>query len=334
MRHHFLLAAGIALFLIALSPAAAAARIVLIPPSFRVGPVRANAGDGLLVRFKDVPSGCGLALCQSATDTVTVQITKMPSINFLLNTGCSFGPFAHGCGYFETRWDAYLNVQVEGDYVFSMQVDDGGSVAIGDSTILALDGGHWFENVVSDTIRFVISGSYPLRAYYNDCQPCCRGFRLGAMGPPGSGMMAFTPGFNFNSDLGPCCTYGSNGPGASLVPATLFFSTPPTVSVAPPAGDTRGSAILDCRASPNPFHRATLLAVELAREQQVWVEVFDASGRRVATLASGERYPAGTARWPWSPGWGDGAARTSGTYFYRVRTADGSQASGRLVAVY
>ncbi len=333
MRHHWMLSAAIALALVALDATAAAARVIPIPPAFRVGPAREESGDGLLVRFKDVAGGCGLALCAAATDTVTVQVTTVPNINFLLNTGCTFGPFNHGCGYFETRWDAYLSVRVAGDYVFSMQVDDGASVAIGDSTILRLDGGHWFENVTSDTVRFAYAGSYPLRAYYNDCQPCCRGFRLGGMGPSGSGMMAFTPGFNFNSDLGPCCTYGSNGPGASLVPAALFFTAAPTVSVGPSGEPGGPRTILDCRASPNPFHGATLLAVELARGQRVWVEVFDASGRRVVALANGERYEAGTARWPWSPGWGE-RARVSTTYFYRVRTEDGSRAGGRLVEIH
>jgi len=214
-------------------PGPAAARIIDIPASFRAGPPRGSGGDGLAVRFKDVDGGCSIALIKSATDTVTVQTTTMSNVNFLLNQGCTFGPFNHGCGYFETRWDSYLDIRAAGDYVFSMQVDDQAEVAIGDSTVLFLEGGHWFENVTSDTVRFTTTGSYPLRIYYADCQPCCRGFRLGGMGPAGSDMMTFTEGFDFDTDLGPCCTFGTNGPGASIIPADLFFLSPPNVAVEP-----------------------------------------------------------------------------------------------------
>ncbi|MEO5989009.1 MAG: T9SS type A sorting domain-containing protein, partial [Candidatus Eisenbacteria bacterium] len=185
----------------------------------------------------------------------------------------------------------------------------------------------------SDTVRFESSGSYPLRAYYADCQPCCRGFRLGGMGPAGSGMMAFTTGFNFNNDLGPCCTFGSNGPGLSLVPSALFFRSAPTVSV-PGADSKPGSGtILRCWASPNPAQGRVVLALELAREQPVWAEIFDAAGRRVASLADGAVRPAGVVSWGWSPQAGALAQRASGTYFYRVRTGDGASASGMIVTV-
>lgn len=174
---------------------------------------------------------------------------------------------------------------------------------------------------------------YPFRVYYFDCPTCCRGVRFGGMGPSGSGMMAFTDGFDFNADLGPCCTYGTNGPGVSLVPPELFFRSAPTVSVdAGPAVSTPG-AILRCWASPNPGHGTVVLAVELARDQRVWADVFDASGRRVATLAAGDLRTRGLARWAWSPQWSRPGLSSSGTYFYRVRTEDGASASGSVVIV-
>lgn len=224
-------------------------------------------------------------------------------------------------------------MKAPGDYVFSIQVDEGATVAIGDSTILWLDGGHWFEIVTSDTVRFEYAGSYPLRAYYGDCQPCCLGFRLGGMGPPGSGLMAFTPGFDFNADLGPCCTYSTNGPGISLVPAALFFLDPPTVSVGPGDDTPARRTLISVSASPNPFRTGTAVAVELARTQSVWAAVYDAAGREMATLAAGERRAAGVARWVWSPDWSGAGRATSGVYFFRVRTEDGATASGRLVAI-
>jgi len=73
-----------------------------------------------------------------------------------------------------------------------------------------------------------------------------------------------------------------------------------------------------------------LLSVELAREQSLWVEVFDASGRRVGTLVDGGRYAPGVVSWPWSPQWSDPSRPASGAYFYRVRNEDGGSASGRF----
>jgi len=310
------------------------ANIVQVPPGFRVSPPRGDDGDGLYVRYKDVPTdaGCSLAFCAEATDTVTVQVITMPNINYLLNTGCTFGPYNFGCDYFETRWDSFINIKVPGDYRFAIQSDDGGSIAFGDTTILALDGGHWFDNATSDTIRFAVPGLYPFRAYYFDCPVCCRGFRFGGMGPAGSGMMPFTPGFDFNADLGPCCSFGSNGPGLSVVPPELFFRTLPTVSVNDGAGVTAGT-ILRCWASPNPAHSSTVLAVELAKGQRVWAELFDASGRRVSTLANGERQSQGLTRWSWSPTSSQPGRSSNGIYFYRVRTEDGSTTSGSVVIV-
>lgn len=321
------------LVLLALLVCAAPARILTIPATTRVGGPRSESGDGLLVRYKDVPygAGCSILFCKTATDSVTLpaSMTTMANVNYLLNTGTLFGPFNFGGDYFETRWDSWINIKAAGDYVFSIQVDDGAQVTISDSLIVQLDGGNWFQNATSDTIRFEYPGLYRFRAYFFDCPVCCRGFRLGAMGPAGSGMMTWTPGFNFNADLGPCCSYGGNGPGLSVVPGALFFRTMPTSDVAPAAGGAAG-ALFDGWTSPNPAHGTVLFTVELGRDQRVWVDVFDATGRRVAALADGERRNAGTASWPWTP---MGGRAASGTYFWRARGEDGSSVSGRVVVV-
>jgi len=324
---------GAAVMLSAIVSCPAAADVLEIPASFSVGPPRGSGGDGLTMRFKDNSNECSLLSCQAATDTITVNTTTMPNVNFLLNQNCSIGPFYHACGYFWTRWDSYLDIRTPGDYMFSMQVDDQGEVAIGDSTILKLDGSHWYANVTSDTIRFSVAGSYPVRMYYADCQPCCRGFRLGGMGPEGSDMMAFTEGFDFNADLGPCCTYGGNGPGLSVIPADLFFLSPTNVGVDPGALEGTGGSIVRAWTSPNPSRGTVRLAVELAREQRLWVEVFDAAGRRLDTLAGGTRFDPGVARWSWSPVTQRVSGPASGTFFYRVRSEDGSLASGRFTSL-
>jgi hypothetical protein len=332
-------ASGLALCVLAaalmcLLPSTVSAGVISIPASFRTGPPQGGNGDGLTVRFKDVTdAACGLVLCRAATDTVTVQVTTMADVNFPLNQGSAFGPFFHGGGYFQTRWDSYLDIRAAGDYVFSMQVDDQATITIGETTILFLDGAHWYENVTSDTVRFESSGSYPLRAYYADCQPCCRGFRLGGMGPDGSAMMPFTPGFDFNNDLGPCCTFGSNGPAVSVVPAALFFRAPPTVSVGPPLSGPGAGTIVRSWVTPNPTTGRIVLRLELARPERVWAEIFDATGRRIASLADGATHPAGIVSYPWSPEGSRADRATSGVYFYRVRTGDGSAAAGIIVTV-
>lgn len=119
---------GLAVAVLALMAGGGAnARVIPIPVDSRVGPPRSDPADGLDVRFRDVGlnEGCTLAFCAAATDTVTVQITTMPNINYLLNTGSTFGPFNFGGSFFETRWDSYLDIKTAGDYIFSMQVDDG-----------------------------------------------------------------------------------------------------------------------------------------------------------------------------------------------------------------
>jgi hypothetical protein len=322
-------AIGLSAALMVLLAPLAGARVIEIPAAFRVGPPQGTTGNGLTMRFKDLTSGCGIALCKSAADTVTVQVTTFPSVNFLLNQGTTIGGFNHGGGYFATRWDTYFDIRVPGDYVFAMQVDDNAEVAIGDSVVLQRDGGNWFANTTSDTVRFAYAGSYPLRAYYADCQPCCRGFRLGGMGPAGSGLMAFNAAFDFNADLGPCCTTGTNGPGVSLVPGALFFRSPPTVSVDPAPSAGANDSILRCWAGPNPARGAVQLSLDLARGQRVWAEVFDAAGRHTATLAAGEHMPAGVVRWPWVRP----ASSASGTLFFRVRTEDGSTATVRVAVI-
>jgi hypothetical protein len=223
-------------------------------------------------------------------------------------------------------------VKVAGDYVCSLQVDDGASVAIADSLLLAVDGGNWFANATSDTVWFAAPGLYPFRAYFYDCPPCCRGFRFGGMGPAGSGLMTFTPGFDFNTDLGPCRTFGNNGPGASLVPGALFFSALPTSDVAPDAGEAGPRTLMNVAASPNPAHGTVRLSAELARPQRVWAEVYDTNGRRVAVPANGTPCLAGTVSWAWTP-LQRAHAPGGSAYFYRLRTDDGSRAGGRITIV-
>jgi len=77
---------------------------------------------------------------------------------------------------------------------------------------------------------------------------------------------------------------------------------------------------------PNPFAGATAIEVRLPRAGRLSAAVYDVTGRRVATLADGER-PAGTHTLRWDAG---GVA--PGVYVVRVEAA-GEVRTRRAVVV-
>jgi hypothetical protein len=83
-------------------------------------------------------------------------------------------------------------------------------------------------------------------------------------------------------------------------------------------------------ARPNPFAGETRFSVLLTRDSDLEVAVFDLAGRRVATLFRG-RAEAGTREFTWRRTRDNGAAVSSGVYFYRA--VAGGSSSGRKVLV-
>ncbi len=75
---------------------------------------------------------------------------------------------------------------------------------------------------------------------------------------------------------------------------------------------------------PNPFNPTTTISFALPEAGDVLVEVFDVTGRRMATLVNGE-YAAGTHTVEWNA-----HQAPSGVYFYAVRAGD-FQATRRMV---
>jgi hypothetical protein len=75
---------------------------------------------------------------------------------------------------------------------------------------------------------------------------------------------------------------------------------------APPAGFALG------RNFPNPFNPSTRISYTLPAEAFVNLTVFDALGRKVATLVKGRMAP-GTHTAEWRP-----SSASSGVYFYRI----------------
>jgi hypothetical protein len=91
-----------------------------------------------------------------------------------------------------------------------------------------------------------------------------------------------------------------------------------------PAGVAHLSA-----ARPHPARAETRFELTLARPGAVRVEAFDASGRRVATLAAGDR-PAGGVMLHWRFDGPDGSPLPPGLYLVRAR-GEGFDEVGRVV---
>lgn len=83
--------------------------------------------------------------------------------------------------------------------------------------------------------------------------------------------------------------------------------------------------------APNPAHGRVALALRLAREDDVRVDVFDASGRLVRELWRG-RLPAGEARLAWDGRDGDGRPVAAGLYLLHA-AAGGGSARARVAIV-
>ena len=83
---------------------------------------------------------------------------------------------------------------------------------------------------------------------------------------------------------------------------------------------------LRLRMFPNPLLGKGWFSLDLAREGEVLIDVFDASGRRVArpTGAQWVSLSEGTWNLRWDPRRSDGARLPAGTYLVRVRGRDGA----------
>jgi subtilisin family serine protease len=84
-------------------------------------------------------------------------------------------------------------------------------------------------------------------------------------------------------------------------------------------------------ARPNPLTGAgTAISFGLTREGSVSLNVFDATGRRVAALAGGS-YPEGFHTVVWDGRRADGSRAPAGIYFYRLVTPEGSRSQRLMV---
>ncbi|HVO76735.1 MAG TPA: right-handed parallel beta-helix repeat-containing protein [Candidatus Bathyarchaeia archaeon] len=83
---------------------------------------------------------------------------------------------------------------------------------------------------------------------------------------------------------------------------------------------------------PNPFNPVTTLTFDVAQPGSVTIQVFDVSGRLVATLLNGERLGIGRHHVDWNGINANGSLVPSGIYFYRMKTA-GFEATRKMILV-
>lgn len=94
------------------------------------------------------------------------------------------------------------------------------------------------------------------------------------------------------------------------------------------AAERPGVALLQNR--PNPVHGSTRISFSLATEANVRVTVHDVQGRKIATLLEGRR-PSGRQELVWDTRDAAGRPVGAGVYWYRVVTAQSTQARKLLV---
>ena len=82
-------------------------------------------------------------------------------------------------------------------------------------------------------------------------------------------------------------------------------------------------------AAPNPFNPRTQLRYRLSETSRVSLTVYDAAGRLVRTLVSGERQTAGDHRMIWDGRTNNGQRLASGVYLLKLET--GTRATSRKV---
>lgn len=104
--------------------------------------------------------------------------------------------------------------------------------------------------------------------------------------------------------------------GSLYIDDAVFRVAGPTNAPTPPRGFSLKQNL------PNPFNPSTVIDFTIDREGPVQVDVFNAAGRKVATLLDRDM-PAGQHSVRWNGLSSSGGAVASGVYHYVLRTGDG-----------
>jgi hypothetical protein len=108
-----------------------------------------------------------------------------------------------------------------------------------------------------------------------------------------------------------------------------FFALPGALSTGVDEHPAAPAATRLLHSAPNPFQSRTEIAFELAAAQPATLEIFDVTGARVRTLASG-RFEAGRHQVAWDGRRDGGGLAPAGVYWLRFESGT-QQAQRRLV---
>jgi hypothetical protein len=81
---------------------------------------------------------------------------------------------------------------------------------------------------------------------------------------------------------------------------------------------------------PNPFNQQTTISFRLNESMEVWVEIFDLNGKKVADLMQGELI-GGYYNFTWKGENSAGNKMQKGVYFFKIRTGKGTEISDKIV---
>ncbi len=178
-----------------------------------------------------------------------------------------------------------------------------------------------------DGRRVVLAGGYALQAVAPSLHAATGGFALasavqGTAGDLGANFVATGGAVSLAAEDSLVLTYqpSTNAP---LSPGAWYASSVRTASTTLAARPQRPAAgSLPVRFAlhqnqPNPFGSATTIRFDLPVGVNVRLDVFDAQGRRVRTLAD-RFFPAGYQSVTWDPARGDAGRLGPGVYFYRI----------------
>ena len=112
-----------------------------------------------------------------------------------------------------------------------------------------------------------------------------------------------------------------------LADGTPFSGTDVT-RVIDPGGGPHGTAVV--QVSPNPVEGGTRISYELAAPGPVRLQIYDAVGRLVRTLASGTK-PAGRHEVTWDRKTDHGSQVNAGVYFVRLEQGGMTDAEKLLI---
>lgn len=141
-----------------------------------------------------------------------------------------------------------------------------------------------------------------------------------------SAVVPFTNNMKFRFRV---CDFGSSLTEAAVDDVVIRYTQCASVDVNDP---TAAPAAFDVAQNyPNPFREATQLSFALPKAGYVSVEVYDAGGRLVRSVAQNE-FPAGSHSLAWDGRDAVGRNVGAGVYYYRVRT-DGQELSRKMLLV-